>query len=74
MSDWRTIETAPKDGTAVAIWCPMQADRHHAGMSAARIAFFSVSGWLSLPGWWRSTPTHWMPLPDPPVAAPVRED
>ena len=56
---WQTIETAPKDGTEF-------------------LAYWSGSKCFSLVGWYNdrwhetetpaevSTPTHWMPLPEPP--------
>jgi len=67
-SPWRPIETAPKDGTP--IW-----------LSDGEARFPLVGWWEetdeedSVPtGWWHDaqrffTPTHWMPLPEPPEAA-----
>lgn len=60
---WLPIETAPKDGTLFVAyergWCPWTNDT-------------DVVYWNN--GWWDSTdretsmrPTHWMPLPTPPV-------
>lgn len=66
MSDWQPIETAPKDG---------------AGILAFQNGNMRVCSWLSC-GWafYQSKPgaaivvmvcpTHWMPLPAPPVALP----
>jgi hypothetical protein len=58
-SAWLPIESAPKDGTEVLVWA--------AGCG------FSVMRWLSM-GWddgdfhsGHRWPTHWMPLPAPPV-------
>lgn len=70
-SDWRPIETAPKDGTWFLSWEPICAD-------------MAMTCWCrrprSQPGYWRRIapwlpvremrhmpPTHWMPLPPPPV-------
>lgn len=77
-SDWRPIESAPKDGRELLGWYPYHAahppgggvyvmrwydDRH----AAKPIGFFEASGWV----WGRRDnrqrqPTHWMPLPEPP--------
>lgn len=56
MSEWRLIETAPKDDTPVLTWD---------GMSHA------VATWAYEDQWWTLglpafKPTHWMPLPAPP--------
>lgn len=60
---WKTIETAPKDGTPVDLWVPPH----------GRITeqwYDKDDGWFSLPD---CQPTHWMPLPPPPElqSAPV---
>lgn len=70
--DWQPIETAPKDGTRVLLLT------EHVGVS---IGFFgpkySLYGINYGDDWgygcsWRDSiqppPTHWMPLPDPPVS------
>ncbi len=55
-ADWQTIETAPKDGTRILIFC---------GSHACTF----VGQWIK--GQWvgarYNTPTHWMPLPEPPM-------
>jgi hypothetical protein len=87
MSDWQTIETAPKDGTIILV-----SSRN--GMTLAQwddeVRGPGVSGHTDTPGWYATslgesvldegwdtghgfrlrvepTPTHWMPLPDPPA-------
>jgi hypothetical protein len=64
---WQPIETAPKDGLLTMLLVP------------------SRKKWLPLPGYWtgagwltynhdwavaRVEPTHWMPMPAPPVGTP----
>ncbi len=63
---WQLIETAPKDGTPFIAACRMDAFR----------AFYDLEQevWICEDdGLWFGAlpilPTHWMPLPDPPVAA-----
>lgn len=58
---WRDIETAPKDGTSVDIWCGFRMTRH----------FYCVyheetDTWLDNIGGKVRKPTHWMPSPTPP--------
>jgi hypothetical protein len=60
--EWLPIETAPKDGTDILLWCPLPGSE------------YSVVGKLC-DGWWQSSyegedvfnPSHWMPLPAPPA-------
>jgi hypothetical protein len=79
---WQPIETAPKDGTAIDVWCPTGI-----GEGGYRIcdAFFgkpyhecisqycdscppdrTVKKWREPLGSEPIKPTHWMPLPKPP--------
>ena len=65
MRQWQPIETAPKDGTIVLLWGT------YGSMMCANSK--PIVGWFSR-GWWTermtlSHVTHWMPLPDAPVAA-----
>lgn len=65
MTDWQTIGTAPKDGTAVDLW---------RGANSSRLtdAYWRDGKW-----WWKhyrydeaeDQITHWMPLPSPPDAS-----
>lgn len=69
MSEWQLIETAPKDGTPILTF---YADAH--GMRRYSIRYWSSGDWgPRSEGWsdeWRQlrkdSPTHWMPLPEPP--------
>lgn len=67
---WQPIETAPLDGTLILIYCP-------GGISIApwppgpemprakRIKMAKIGEWPDHHMW---SPTHWMPLPEPPNA------
>ena len=68
MSEWKPIETAPKDGTLILVYEP---DNESWPIRSAR---WSQSPYP--PGRWDwfyvyddclgEAPTHWMPLPSPP--------
>lgn len=65
---WRDISTAPRDGSKVLTWGCLHNDR---GVDMGEQPSWQVSWWLDC-GWyclmWGShEPTHWMPLPAPPV-------
>ena len=71
MSEWQPIETAPKDGTTVLLYC-------QGSFLPGPAPFMQAGAW----GFWHSgnpnhqrdcwiadepvDPTHWMPLPEPP--------
>lgn len=71
MSTWQPIETAPKDGTVVLVFAP---DASEPRVFTAQFNDYGEGGadWFdacdcaSLPI--LATPTHWMPLPEPPAA------
>ena len=62
--EWQPIETAPKDGKEVILFA---APRHYG------IGFFTecpremVGGPLFWDWDWGHQPTHWLPLPPPPI-------
>ena len=61
MSEWKPIETAPKDGTRIMLW-PIGNCRNGLRME---------TGHWCLNGHWKCgerspRATHWMPLPEPP--------
>lgn len=70
MSDWRPIETAPRDGSLVLLFSPIQPRTIAIGWWHSSNVTVAATG-----GWWGAHgvgayrgPTHWMPLPDPPKA------
>jgi Protein of unknown function (DUF551) len=68
---WRPIETAPKDGTEVDLWCINQSALSSSGR--ATDCHYHCGEWLKYGdsaevGWFAvHNATHWMPLPAPPV-------
>lgn len=74
-NEWQPIETAPKDGTMILTYrdsatVPVilstywfEKDEHYDGRSGWYHSQNSVGAYL-LDDW--ETPTHWMPLPQPP--------
>jgi hypothetical protein len=53
MSEWMPIETAPKDGVRIIIW-------------DGKITIIRADDLLARPVY-LNNPTHWMPLPSPPL-------
>ena len=71
MTDWRDIETAPRDGTQILAFA-----RDQYGLKYYGVAEWAVDGPGKIQphqeGWFWSyaiRPTHWMPLPAPPQPA-----
>jgi hypothetical protein len=65
MTDWRPIETAPKDGTRVLLYqvdSPIGAHKIWIQYCNAKWGEY----WLSSDESLRMEPSHWMPLPPPP--------
>ena len=61
--NWQPIETAPKDGTRILMFCPNEQKEINVGWIApAGIIAFGGSFQYDL----RGPVTHWMPLPAPP--------
>lgn len=72
---WRTIDSAPRDGTSVLVMADgVVAQAHYQGPSdgsiyartASRYLWFSETGQRSL---YNDEVTHWMPLPAPPPSS-----
>jgi hypothetical protein len=74
MNRWQPIDTAPKDGSLIFGWIP-------GSCYATEIVFmrWDSDGPSDCIGWWWEAgdhggmldidPTHWQPLPEPPVSA-----
>lgn len=61
MSEWQPIETAPKDGTYVLLWAAQESE-------CPMVGYFGVRRWeLAHNDTEPFTPSHWMPLPEPPT-------
>lgn len=74
MTEWRTIDSAPKDGTRIItfhLWTTY--------IQMVGISYWGSQGMYNAPAWhtYSATgainhidqPTHWMPLPAPPKTA-----
>lgn len=58
--DWQPIETAPKDGTNIIVYCPLPGSEYIVTARFIRVWVDSYEGEDIF------NPTHWMPLPEPP--------
>jgi hypothetical protein len=67
-SEWRPIETGPKDGTDVLLYAPD-------AKPSVRVGHYVVDGPTGSGHWFvyaavltcrEMAPSHWMPLPEPP--------
>lgn len=60
---WQPIETAPKDGTLVLVYCP-----HNFAEERVLLADYHIDRFcIHIDGQGVGVPTHWMPLPEPPT-------
>lgn len=72
---WQDISSAPKDGSPVLLWEPGETLRHDGIVITGTYTHFDEpppegyhSGWFDdVQGHYEIHPTHWMPLPDPPL-------
>jgi hypothetical protein len=62
VSHWQLIDTAPRGGKWVLLWWPFVTD-------APFVGYLVGDKWHAATGGdtWQVGPTHWMPLPAPPV-------
>lgn len=73
MSEWKTIESVPRDETVVLLYCPESWDT-----KGVRVGWWHNAENALEDGWYENEwashmltdlygkPTHWMPLPEPP--------
>ena len=66
MSEWKPIETAPRDGETILAFKP---DERRSGDWMTAVYWSDddyLRGWVMVGGLHVAHPTHWMPLPTPP--------
>ena len=64
MSEWRTIDSAPRDGRWILVWVK--------GAVIPGAAFYDTHHKEWIDSFWQAyfgPITHWMPLPEPPTDA-----
>lgn len=66
-TEWRPIETAPKDGTPVDLWVESVELMRYPQCVYRDGKWFSNFGPLGQSSPLRVRPTHWRPLPEPPT-------
>ncbi len=74
MSEWKSISTAPKDGTRVLVWSKTRAEIAHwdpeptrwEGEGACWTVYDANDHFYSIHLVDDEAPTHWMPLPSEP--------
>ena len=72
MNEWQPIETAPKDGTRIlAFFALEENDEYYAQIVIIRWSYYkrweSADYGGEIDYEFDSQPTHWMPLPNPPI-------
>jgi hypothetical protein len=58
-SAWQPMASAPMDGSEILTFSPRYGN--------IRVAQFRTGLWATVPQGWPLNPTHWMPLPPPPI-------
>lgn len=74
MTEWRSIETAPKDGSRVLLWTETDEADPYVRVTGAYVRTIQIGKWDEetyggSPGWTKELigdPLFWMPLPNPP--------
>jgi uncharacterized protein DUF551 len=85
VTDWRPMEDAPKDGSVILGWFPYYATTAEGGSVFVMRwdderycnkpkPHWKASGWVwGVRDQREKQPTHWMPVPDPPVSLSGRD-
>lgn len=64
MSEWQSMESAPKDGTVILAYFPELGQ--HVAWFDERDSVNNAGGWAIGQDYYGAMPTHWKPLgPDP---------
>jgi hypothetical protein len=63
MNEWLPISTAPKDGTTILVLDELYGKPWHYECEWNSVEWYHGFG----DAWPRAMPTHWMPLPPPPL-------
>ena len=71
MNNWQPIETAPKDGRLILAYGLWEGEVNGVGemqiaVVKANNVYYPIVG-ADVYAAWLSEPTHWMPLPEPPI-------
>jgi hypothetical protein len=66
MTEWQQIETAPRDGTPIILYVPV----NRPGMRVLAARAGDYEWWILSGSVVLGKPTHWMPLPNPPETTP----
>lgn len=72
MTEWQPIETAPKDGTLILLaniggtWAGRYMERYQSGFVPKNPWQSQMLNHRHMKRCASSTPTHWMPFPNPP--------
>jgi hypothetical protein len=75
MSEWKPIETAPRDGTEVDLWCPNYVSARYGDGARMADCWWERDRWVRFSNIFALDEepyadihgaTHWMPLPEPP--------
>ena len=61
---WRTIDSAPKDGKMILAFATTRKGKPWSKVMVGKLN--SNGRFVSFPGTWTFTVTHWQPLPQPP--------
>lgn len=64
--DWQPIATAPKNVPVLVALSGRQVSRRDGQHGVIQVAANRGRGWISIPGMWSCSPTHWMSLPAAP--------
>lgn len=65
--NWQPIETAPKDGSRFLSYSSERCKRCPPWASGVSVIHWDGEWWMLTDGSHLHSPTHWIPLPEPPA-------